>query len=179
MSIKVNMKDLLVEGLYKCMGEKPFEKITIKQICNKTGVIRGTFYNHFIDKYEALEYLIYTMFIDDIEKYNTQEEFAELLKNILTVIYEEKEFFSKCFMIEGQNGFEYISIKIFNQIFDKFLCSKYTIDKEFICSYYSHTMLFVIKDWNNHNYSKTIDEVYKACYILLLNNINNFIDIEE
>ena len=43
---KVTMKDLLSEGLYILMQQKPFEKITIKQICDKTGVIRGTFYNH-------------------------------------------------------------------------------------------------------------------------------------
>ena len=47
---KVNMKDLLAQGLLLLMKEKPFEKITIKQICDKTGVIIGTFYNHFIDK---------------------------------------------------------------------------------------------------------------------------------
>ena len=59
---KMTMKDLLSEGLYILMQQKPFEKITIKQICDKTGVIRGTFYNHFMDKYEALEYLIHRMF---------------------------------------------------------------------------------------------------------------------
>lgn len=36
---KVTMKDLLSEGLYILMQQKPFEKITIKQICDKTGVI--------------------------------------------------------------------------------------------------------------------------------------------
>ena len=45
---KMTMKDLLSEGLYILMQQKPFEKITIKQICDKTGVIRGTFYNHFV-----------------------------------------------------------------------------------------------------------------------------------
>ena len=60
---KVTMKDLLSEGLYILMQQKPFEKITIKQICDKTGVIRGTFYNHFMDKYEALEYLIHRIFL--------------------------------------------------------------------------------------------------------------------
>ena len=63
---KVTMKDLLSEGLYILMQQKPFEKITIKQICDKTGVIRGTFYNHFMDKYEALEYLIHRMFYKGI-----------------------------------------------------------------------------------------------------------------
>lgn len=176
MSNRVNMKNLLGEGLFKCMEEKSFEKITIKQICNKTGVIRGTFYNHFIDKYEALEYLVFSMFVDDIDKHHTEDDFTVLLKHILTVIYREKDFFSKCFLIEGQNGFDTILINIFNTIFNRILCSNYTIDKEFICSYYSNTMLFVIKDWNKHCYSKSIEEMYKVSYILLLSNIKNFIE---
>lgn len=179
MSNRVNMKDLLGEGLFKCMEEKSFEKITIKQICNKTGVIRGTFYNHFVDKYEALEYLVYSMFVDDIDKYHTEEDFVILLKQILKIIYDKQEFFSKCFFIEGQNGFETILNNIFNSLFERILCSNYTIDKEFICSYYANTMVFVIKDWNKHCYNKSIEEMYKISYILLLSNIKNFMEKEN
>ena len=46
---RLNMKDMLATSLYQLMLEKPFDKITIKQITDKTGVIRGTFYNHFYD----------------------------------------------------------------------------------------------------------------------------------
>ena len=34
------------------------EKITIKEITDKAGLIRPTFYNHFQDKYELLEWII-------------------------------------------------------------------------------------------------------------------------
>lgn len=174
MNTKLNMKELLVEGLYLCMKDKPFEKITIKQICDKTGVIRGTFYNHFIDKYEALEYLIYTMFIDDIDSYNTEDDFNRLSRHIIETIYQEQRFFTKCFLIEGQNGFETILMNIFNKIFDKILYSNDLVDKEFICSYYSHIIIFIIKDWNRHHYEKSAEEILKICYLLFYSNINTF-----
>ena len=44
---KPKMKDFLAESLELLMQEKPFDKITIKQICDRAGVIRATFYNHF------------------------------------------------------------------------------------------------------------------------------------
>lgn len=49
------MKRFLAESLKELMLQKSFEKITIKQICDKTGVIRATFYNYFEDKYGRLK----------------------------------------------------------------------------------------------------------------------------
>ena len=46
---------VLAESLKELAGTKPIEKITIKEITDKAGVIRPTFYNHFQDKYELLE----------------------------------------------------------------------------------------------------------------------------
>ena len=56
MNSKNNTKDLLADSLKELMVKKSFEKITIKQICDATGVIRIVFYNYFSDKYDALEY---------------------------------------------------------------------------------------------------------------------------
>lgn len=43
---------LLAESLKELTIKQPIEKITIKEITDKAGVIRPTFYNHFQDKYE-------------------------------------------------------------------------------------------------------------------------------
>ena len=45
---------LLAESLKELTIKQPIEKITIKEITDKAGVIRPTFYNHFQDKYELL-----------------------------------------------------------------------------------------------------------------------------
>ena len=50
---------LLAKSFKELVAKTPIEKITIKQITDKAGVIRPTFYNHFQDKYELLEWIIY------------------------------------------------------------------------------------------------------------------------
>ena len=49
---------LLAESFKELVYKRPIEKITIKEITDKAGVIRPTFYNHFQDKYELLEWII-------------------------------------------------------------------------------------------------------------------------
>ena len=55
---------LLAESFKELAQKQPIEKITIKEITDKAGVIRPTFYNHFQDKYELLEWIIYTQLLE-------------------------------------------------------------------------------------------------------------------
>ena len=58
---------LLAESFKELAVKQPIEKITIKEITDKAGVIRPTFYNHFQDKYELLEWIIKAQLLDPIE----------------------------------------------------------------------------------------------------------------
>ena len=51
---------VLAESFKELSQTRPIEKITIKEITDKAGVIRPTFYNHFQDKYELMEWIITT-----------------------------------------------------------------------------------------------------------------------
>ena len=57
---------LLAESLKELTIKQPIEKITIKEITDKAGVIRPTFYNHFQDKYELLEWIIRTELLEPV-----------------------------------------------------------------------------------------------------------------
>ena len=54
---------LLAESFKELTLKQPIEKITIKEITDKAGVIRPTFYNHFQDKYELIEWIIISQII--------------------------------------------------------------------------------------------------------------------
>lgn len=45
----------LTEAFWKLYQERPISKITVKEIAERCGVGRGTFYNHFPDVYAILE----------------------------------------------------------------------------------------------------------------------------
>lgn len=175
---KVNMKDLLAEGLFLLMKEKSFEKITIKQICDKTGVIRGTFYHHFIDKYEALEYLVNNLFYDDIIEIEKNDD---KLKKIFEIVYEYQDFFIKGFKIEGQNSFESILQSMFRNLFinafdnDTWKHLENVIPKDFFISYYTHAIVYIIKYWADENFQQTPHDIYQMTFILFTKSMNEML----
>lgn len=181
---KVNMKDLLSEGLYLLVLEKPFEKITVKQICDKTGVIRGTFYNHFMDKYDALEYLMNRLMTEDFEtdqSLSPTEMSRRFAMNMLMAIYDKQEFFKRAFTITGQNSFESmledIFTRMYNSIFEHFDVdfSKTPVTKEYLSHYLASASIFVCRDWVKTNYKQTPEEVFEIFQFLCSYNLKDFV----
>ena len=58
---------LFAESFKELAKKHPIEKITIKEITDLAGVIRPTFYNHFQDKYELLEWIIRTELLEPVK----------------------------------------------------------------------------------------------------------------
>ncbi|WP_159430865.1 TetR/AcrR family transcriptional regulator [Salinicoccus halodurans] len=57
MSRKEETKNNLLDAFWELYKEKPLTKITVKEITDKAGYNRGTFYTYFVDINEALEIL--------------------------------------------------------------------------------------------------------------------------
>ena len=146
---------LLAEALKELAEKHPIEKITIKEITDRAGVIRPTFYNHFQDKYELLEWII----MEDLLK-----PMIPLIKNgmldqagifLFTSIEREKNFYSKFSRLEGQNSFEVIikgcAKKALLQIFSEEGAVepiKYSwLTPELVAEYYAQSLCFVILTW--------------------------------
>lgn len=51
-------KMFLKESLIDLLEEKSIFKITIKEICEKADINRATFYAHYSDQYNLLEYFV-------------------------------------------------------------------------------------------------------------------------
>lgn len=61
----------MIEALFILMSEKPYESITIKEITEKAGVARLTFYRHFESKDQLLESHfdeIFKQYLNEFEK---------------------------------------------------------------------------------------------------------------
>ena len=50
--------DALTGALIDLLDEKPFDKITVKELCNRARIRTATFYTHFSDKYDFFASLI-------------------------------------------------------------------------------------------------------------------------
>ena len=80
----VKTKQALCDAFQDLMEERPFEKITVNALCERAAVRRGTFYNHFFDKYDFFAY--YTRVIQQafIENYKRKEDAAASYFGTLT-----------------------------------------------------------------------------------------------
>ena len=101
-SHKELMRSYLCESLRELMVRSLFEKITIKQICDRAGVIRATFYNYFDDKYDCLNAIVKL----DLGTVTEEENIEQVIRNVLTTIEKNRAFYKAAYRVTGQNSFE-------------------------------------------------------------------------
>ena len=139
----------LADSLKALVLQKPVEKITIKEITDKAGVIRPTFYNHFQDKYELLEWIIREEILAPTHP---------LIRNGLTnqaVLLREKEFYSRLSHMDGPITFEHLVVKCIKEMLVEIFAERsrskngrfpwMTVDM--LAEYYARSMCFAVKVW--------------------------------
>lgn len=102
-------KHALANALRKLLEQMPFSKISVSHICEECGMNRKSFYYHFQDKYDLVNWIFDTE-IEQILKekaVGTSEEVPfswDVLEKICAYFYEHRTFYSKVLQIEGQNS---------------------------------------------------------------------------
>lgn len=91
-------------ALKELMLEKEFEKIRVHNICEKCKWGRNSFYYHFKDKYDLINWIFDTEFAEILERQKGKTE-LEVFVAFSSYFYENKEFYKKALRIEGQNTF--------------------------------------------------------------------------
>lgn len=97
-------KKALATSLKSLMDEKAFEKISIADICERCEMNRKSFYYHFKDKYDLVNWIFDTEFIAVARRKNYGNA-GEILKDICEYFYENRSFYRKALCIQGQNSF--------------------------------------------------------------------------
>ena len=59
-------KNALASALKDLMKRKPFSKISVRDICDECGMNRKSFYYHFKDKYDLVNWIFYVDFVSEI-----------------------------------------------------------------------------------------------------------------
>ena len=146
---------LLAESFKELAMQRSIEKITIKEITDKAGVIRPTFYNHFQDKYELLEWIILTDLLEPIRPLIENKMVSEALLLLFMNIEKEREFYKQTVRLEGQNSFESIARECVKEILLEII-EKNSVRKipkfrwltpERIAEYYAQSMCSVVIVW--------------------------------
>ncbi len=102
-------KRALATALKQLMEEEPFEKIQVSQICERCGMNRKSFYYHFKDKYDLLNWIFDVEIISYAQEYTEAAQLSEQIEyvqDICNYLYENRSFYRKALQVEGQNSFK-------------------------------------------------------------------------
>lgn len=100
------MKRELSRTLKALASEKPLTSITIRELTQACGVSRGTFYNHFLDIYDLINWTFEADVIEPLQGHicaHAQSEWHGITEHCLKIMYEDKDFYCQATRIEGQN----------------------------------------------------------------------------
>lgn len=98
----------LAASLKELMMEQPFEKINVAQICARCHMNRKSFYYHFKDKYDLVNWIFDTEFIALVKEEDLGSRYQErwaFIEKTCHYFYQNHVFYRKALQIRGQNSF--------------------------------------------------------------------------
>lgn len=101
-------KRALANALKDLMREQPFEKIGIRDICDRCDMNRKSFYYHFKDKYDLFNWCFDIEFIECVNLSQNQDGLGdrwELLERACAYFYENRDIYRNALKVRGQNCF--------------------------------------------------------------------------
>lgn len=107
-------KKAFADAMKETMNEMPFSKITISDLCDRCGMSRKSFYYHFKDKYDLVNWIFESEYVAPIQEEHPVEivdsgKRWELIEDLCTYFFDNIHFYSKVFKVKGQNCFgEYL-----------------------------------------------------------------------
>ena len=93
-------RKLIVDALADLLQEKPLEKITVTDVVARADINRGTFYAHYRDIPDVVDYLIQQTFSSILDALSSQDDPAAnishtLLAQIQTILEEDLNLYKK------------------------------------------------------------------------------------
>lgn len=166
MSESIITKRALAAAMKKIMQNVDFEKITVGDICARCGISRKGFYYHFKDKYDLVNWIYFTEFIDIVQKQSYTDAW-DFLYEACCYFYSNRKFYINAFSVEGQNSFtdyfsetlEVIAYEyIKEQISDLENC-------DFYCVFFTDAFRTAIIRWLKEN-----AQIHPEAFISLIKN---------
>lgn len=156
----------LAEGLKSLMTHMPFEKITIKDITDEANVIRTTFYNHFQDKYDLLDWIFYEYYIKPSNQLIENNMMVEAFRLMIRNMEKDKAFFLKATRSD-QGSLNDVMFRSFRDATQKVLHSL-DIDlkalnplftEQLVAEYYANSITFAVTKWIEMDMAIPSDDV--------------------
>mgnify|MGYP000127315419 CR=1 FL=1 len=148
-------KQAIVQSFKQLMKNKTFDKISISDITNACYLNRQTFYYHFQDKYELMNWIYYNeIFLPLVNELN-KENYDDAFKGMFNTMYQEKYLYANALSMSSEYGFKEYLYKVLEELVKSMVENKKSQDIKF----YTYGFVGTIIDWVQTGMKDSPDEL--------------------
>ncbi len=166
-------KRALEASLKNLLLKKPVNKITIQDIAEDCGINRMTFYYHFKDIYDLIEWSCEEDARRAIEGNKTYDTWEQGFLNLFYAVEENKPFIMNVYRYVSREQIEqYLYRVVFDLLIDVVEeCSQglnvRKNDKRFIADFYKYGFVGLMLEWIQHDMKQDPKEIVSQLNILI------------
>lgn len=164
-------KSYIKQALAQLLKKKSFEEISVTMICRQAGINRGTFYLHYLDKYDMMDKMkeetlshIYDIITEETQSFSKEVVFAAL-----QFIYDDFDFIAilsgSTYVNLHQSIRNFIASILANvPYFENFLKERYGIPIQYAITVYIASIEAIISQWIADGGKETPEEMAEIIY---------------
>lgn len=182
-------KFALEASLKKLLAGKPLDKITINDLTSDCGISRMSFYYHFKDIYDLVEWCCVEDGKRALQGKKTYDTWQEGVYQIFEAVMENKAFILNVYRSVGRDKIESYLHKLTYQLIADVVeekCAEIVLqqeDKAFIAEFYKYGFVGVMLDWiesgMREDYGKIVQMMSITLRGSIANSIHNFLQEER
>jgi len=162
MSESLITKKAIAAGIKELTKKKSFDKITVSDIAESCGLNRQTFYYHFQDKYDLVNWIYYNELIMNVTEQLTYDNCTDKVLQMLQRMKAEEYFYINTFKASVKKEFEEYLLKVTSDLFCEIVgrIAKRNIKMDedeirFISEFYSFGITGTIISWATKGMKET------------------------
>lgn len=120
MSTSEFTKHMIAQGMKTLLETRNFEDISVGDLAKQCHISRNTFYYHFKDKYDIINWIFYSEITPIIGDANITN-WADKLLDLCKYMQQNKSFYRKVLYVQGQNSFSEGLIEFYTNLVQNLL----------------------------------------------------------
>ena len=149
-------KEIIARTFTELLDEKPMSKITVKDIVERCGVNRNTFYYHFRDIPDVVEFILKKKWDEILEAPQERTSITECVEEMAALIRENRKIMLNVYRSVKRDTFliylndvaSYIVTEYFNKNVHKFHLNEKEI--QMLIKYYKCVFVGILMEWLDH-----------------------------
>ena len=172
-------KRALEASLKHLLAKKPLDKITINDIAEDCGISRMTFYYHFKDIYDLIEWSCVEEASRVIEGNKTYDTWQEGLLQIFEAVLENKPFILNVYRSVSRERVENYLYALTYELIEGVVEEQSENlmvteeQKKFIANFYKYSFVGVMLDWIKRGMKESPEEMAGLITVTMHGNVGN------